>query len=114
MLIDKDTMLRRLGDNRKLLQSLAEMFPDEAANVLAAIKDARATKNAGEVHLNAHTLKGMCKMFDATSAADAASDLETTAAGGNLGSELQVSTLTSELDRAVQAVRSLHESLATS
>ncbi|HEX4603367.1 MAG TPA: response regulator, partial [Candidatus Angelobacter sp.] len=68
--IDKENMLRRFGGNQELLQSLVQMFPEESEKVLTAMKAARSDKKADQVHLNAHTLKGMCKMFEAAAAAD--------------------------------------------
>jgi two-component system sensor histidine kinase/response regulator len=111
--IDKENMLRRFGGDQELLLSLTEMFPDEAAKLLTALRDARVAHKADEVQLNAHTLKGMCKMFEASTAAEAASDLEVTAAAGGLGTDIQVNTLNEELARVVSAVRSFQETLCS-
>ncbi|HEX4605031.1 MAG TPA: Hpt domain-containing protein, partial [Candidatus Angelobacter sp.] len=111
--IDKENMLRRFGGNQELLQSIAQMFPEESEKVLAAMKAARSDKKADQVHLNAHTLKGMCKMFEAAAAADAASDLEATASAGGLGTDVQVDLLSEELSRVVQAVKVFQQTLTS-
>ena len=110
-LISQEEMLNRVGGNRKLLRDLAEMFPDESRKLLAAMKEARSAKNAPEVQLNAHTLKGICKMFGASAAAAAALDLETAGSTGGLGTDEQVNVLTDELDQVVQAVNTFHSVL---
>jgi HPt (histidine-containing phosphotransfer) domain-containing protein len=103
--IDKEEMLTRVGGNRELLSSLIEMFPEESAKLLAAMREARSSNNAAGVQINAHTLKGTCKMFAAATAAALASDLEVAAAAGDLGTEIQMNKLCEEVDRAVQAAQ---------
>src|SRR5207302_1497658 len=109
--INQEKLLERVGGDQELLVSMAGMFPDEVQKCMSALEAARSAKNASDVQMNAHTLKGICNMFDATLAAGTALDLETTAQDGALGSEKQISILRAELDRAVHAVRQLQATL---
>jgi two-component system sensor histidine kinase/response regulator len=111
IVIDRDEMLRRLGGDQSLLQSLAEMFPDESNKLYIAIKEGRSAQIAGDVEINAHTLKGICSMFGATVAANLARELEMAAAAGNLGTDIQVENLGNELVRVSRAVTILGETL---
>jgi two-component system, sensor histidine kinase and response regulator len=111
IVIDRDEMLLRLGGDQSLLQSLAEMFPDESNKLYIAIKDGRSAQIAGEVEINAHTLKGICSMFGATVAANLARELEIGASAGNLGTDIQVENLGDELVRVTRAVATLGETL---
>src|SRR5437588_5629439 len=69
--INQEKLLERVGGDQELLASMAGMFPEEVQKCLSALDLARSAKNAGDVHMNAHTLKGICNMFDATLAASA-------------------------------------------
>src|SRR5205809_3577047 len=109
--INQEKFLERVGGDQELLVSMAGMFPDEVQKCLSALEAARSAKNASDVQINAHTLKGICNMFDATMAASAALALEVTAQDGALGSEAQVNILRAELDRAMLAVRQLQAAL---
>jgi two-component system sensor histidine kinase/response regulator len=111
IVIDRDEMLLRLGGDQSLLQSLAEMFPDESNRLYIAIKDGRSAQIAGDVEINAHTLKGICSMFGATVAANIARELEIGASAGNLGTDIQVENLGDELVRVTRAVATLGETL---
>jgi HPt (histidine-containing phosphotransfer) domain-containing protein len=104
-------MLRRLGGDQSLLQSLAEMFPGESNKLYIAIKDGRSAEIAGDVEINAHTLKGIFSMFGATVAANIARELEIGASAGNLGTDIQVENLGDELVRVSRAVATLGETL---
>jgi two-component system sensor histidine kinase/response regulator len=109
--INQEKLLERVGGDQELLVTMAGLFPEETQKCLSALEAARSAKNASEVHMNSHTLKGICNMFDAELAAGAALDLEITAKEGALGTETQMNTLRAELDRAVQAVRQLQAAL---
>ena len=109
--INQEKLLERVGGDQELLVNMASLFPEEAQKCMVALEAAHSTKNAREVQINAHTLKGICNMFDATQAANAALDLEMTAHDGALGSETQINTLRAELDRAVEAIKQFHATL---
>ena len=111
IVFDRDEMLRRLGGDQSLLQSLAEMFPDESNKLYIAMKEGRSARIAGDVEISAHTLKGICSMFGATVAADIARELEMGAAAGNLGTDIQVEKLGEELVRVSRAVTILGQKM---
>jgi CheY-like chemotaxis protein len=111
IVIDRDDVLRRLGGDQKLLQSLAEMFPAESNKLYIALKAGRSAQIAGDVEISAHTLKGICSMFGATVASDIARELEMGASAGNLGTDIQVENLGVELVRVSRAVTTLGETL---
>jgi len=98
--IDKQDMLQRFGGNRDLLRTATNIFPEEAAKVLAALERSRSGGSPKGVELHAHTLKGLCAMFEAAAAAKVALELEKAARSGDLGTDAQVSALREELARA--------------
>jgi signal transduction histidine kinase/DNA-binding response OmpR family regulator len=103
-LINVQLVLGRFGGTRKLLQKAVGMFPFEAQATLVAIEQARAAGDLTDLQTSAHTLKGICRMFEANDAAQAAAELETTARSGSLGTDQQVEQLKTELRRALAAV----------
>jgi signal transduction histidine kinase/CheY-like chemotaxis protein/HPt (histidine-containing phosphotransfer) domain-containing protein len=109
--IDVQKVLGRCGGDQELLVTLAEIFPDESRKLLASLVAARASGNAGAVHFNAHSLKSMCKAFDAHEAAGAAFELEQAGNHGSLGTDEQWNSLQTELARAIDAVTHLQNSL---
>jgi two-component system sensor histidine kinase/response regulator len=102
--INIQVVLGRFGGNQKLLQQAAGMFPSEADAALAAIIQARAAGDLAHLESFAHTLKGICRMFEANDAAQIAFVLETAARSGNLGTDAQVEQLKSQLSLAIGAV----------
>jgi HPt (histidine-containing phosphotransfer) domain-containing protein len=105
--IDLDAVLARCGGDYDLLGTLAGMFPTESRKLLNALEQARAAGDLHGVQINAHTLKGMCGIFEATQAAGAAFELEHAAGAGNLGTDQEVEALRAELVRAIEAVTQL-------
>jgi signal transduction histidine kinase/CheY-like chemotaxis protein len=103
-LINVQIVLGRFGGNRSLLQEAAAMFPAEAKTVVGALEQARAAGNATGVQAAAHTLKGICKLFEASEAAQAALELETAGRDGSLGTDEQFERLQAELRRAIAAI----------
>jgi response regulator RpfG family c-di-GMP phosphodiesterase len=103
--LDFELVLKRFGGNKALLQRAAAMFPSELEMVLTAIDQARSEANLADLQTAAHTLKGMCRMFEVNAAAQAASELETTARQGGLGADEEIARLRSEVRRGVEAVR---------
>jgi signal transduction histidine kinase/CheY-like chemotaxis protein len=102
--IDASAVLRRLGGNHELLATLVGMFPSESSKLLASLDKARASADSRGMEIHAHTLKGMCGMFDAAEAGQAAFVLEKGARAGDLGTDEQVAFLKKEISRAVDAV----------
>ena len=102
--INIDLALGRLGGNKALLKRVADMFPSQVDTMLRAIDQARALGDTQKLLNSSHTLKGMCRTFEATDAAQAAFELETAARGGNLGTDQQVEQLNTRVLQAVKAV----------
>jgi two-component system sensor histidine kinase/response regulator len=111
LVIDREEMLRGLGGNQTLLQTLAEMFPEESGKLYTAMQEARCARSAGDLEIRAHTLKGICKMFGATLAAGTAHELEDAASSGSLGTDAQMETLGEELARVCRVVAVFGETL---
>jgi CheY-like chemotaxis protein len=107
IVIVADAVLARCGGDPELLAALAGMFPEESHKILHDLKQARASGDVTGVQLHAHSLKGMCNTFEARDAANAAFALEECAREGDLGTDGQLELLTTELDRAIDAVTQL-------
>jgi CheY-like chemotaxis protein len=105
--IDVDLVLGRFGGNRTLLQQVAGMFAPESELLLASIDRARAASKFSELESNAHTLKGMCRMFEVNHASNIAFELETAGRDGNAGADAQVELLKLEIRRAASAIAQL-------
>jgi signal transduction histidine kinase/CheY-like chemotaxis protein len=102
--INIQLVLGRFGGNRTLFQKAAEMFTTEAKSLMEALERARKACKVQELETAAHTLKGICRMFEATGAAEIAFKLETAARSGSTGADDDVELLRKEIDRAVDAV----------
>jgi HPt (histidine-containing phosphotransfer) domain-containing protein len=87
--------------------TLVGMFPGELRKLLTTLEQARAAGDVHGVQINAHTIKGMCGMFEAKQAASAALELEKAAGDGHLGTDQQFEALRVELSRAMHAVTEL-------
>jgi HPt (histidine-containing phosphotransfer) domain-containing protein len=107
-------VLSRFGGNKNLLQKAAKMFPSESDAVLSAIDQAKSEGNLPNLESAAHTLKGLCRMFEANDAAGIAFEMETGARAGNLATEEQVQRLKSEIRRAAESIAQLVDQLAQS
>jgi HPt (histidine-containing phosphotransfer) domain-containing protein len=102
--IDADAVLVRCGGDHDLMGELAGMFPVESRRLLKTLEQARAAGDLHGVQINAHTIKGMCGVFEASQAAGAALELERAAGEGQLGTEQQFQALNAELSRVMEAV----------
>jgi len=105
--INFEAVLRRCGGDHELLATVAGMFPPESGKLVKSMEEARAASDWLTMQRSAHTLKGMCGMFEATRAANAARDLEQVARAGSPGTSEQVDLLKTELASAVEAVTQL-------
>jgi two-component system sensor histidine kinase/response regulator len=102
--IDIVALLNRCGGDEELMQTVTEMFPEEARRLMRLIGEARTSADAKNLQLHAHTLKGMCKMFGLAEAAEAAYTLEKEGRNGGSGTDMQMASLTSEMSRGLEAV----------
>ncbi len=112
-LLNRDALLARVGGDPELLLDMASIFPDEVSKCMEELDQARLANNSAGIEMSAHTLKGICKTFDANVAASAAYDLELAAKDGALGTDAQISKLRTEVDLAIAAVRQLRVILST-
>ena len=102
--IDVQCVLRRFGGIASLLQEAAAMFPPEADALLAAIELACRESDLPKLQSGAHTLKGICKMFEANAAADLAFEFEAAAREGTPTTERQLDRLKAEVLLAKEAI----------
>jgi HPt (histidine-containing phosphotransfer) domain-containing protein len=109
--IDLDIVLDRCGGDQDLLLELATMFPTEASNSLAALRQAHERGDFAGVRLNAHTLKGMCRAFELQETAESAAALEETARRENPLTPAQLQEFDSVLHQAIATVESLRMEL---
>jgi len=105
--INFDAVLKRCGGDHDLLATVAGMFPSESSKLFKSMEESRAASDWLTMQRSAHTLKGMCGMFEATRAANAARELEQIARDGSPGTSEQIELLKTELAYAVEAVTQL-------
>jgi CheY-like chemotaxis protein len=110
--IDVAFVLQRFGGNKTLLRQTADMFSAESSVLLIKIERAHVEADLPSLQSAAHTLKGMCRIFEANEAAQAAFMLEGVARAGSAGTDQQVEGLKSELRRAAEAIAELDRQLA--
>jgi len=102
--LNLEVVLSRFGGNRELLKKAARMFPAESVTAIAAVDQARATGNIADLETAAHTLKGLCRMFEASEAAQWAFDVETAARGGHSGTNSQIEMLKAAVESAARSI----------
>jgi HPt (histidine-containing phosphotransfer) domain-containing protein len=109
-MLDRETVLARVGGNAGLLRQLVGVFRDDCGRLVPELQAALAAGNAADARRPAHTLKSMVAFFGAAAAAGAAARLEALAASGNLtGADGELGTLVKELDRLQQALAAVCE-----
>ena len=97
---DRNAALARVGGDAELLKELAELFSQEWPRSLVKLHEALERHDSAGVQSAAHGLKGAAANFGATSAVDAASDLEKLARSARM-------------DEAPQALATLEDALAS-
>lgn len=75
-LIDFEELLERTENDRELMRDLLTIFKDEFPQRLQALNHAVASRNAANVILEAHALKGMLSSLAAIEVAAAVAELE--------------------------------------
>jgi signal transduction histidine kinase/DNA-binding response OmpR family regulator/HPt (histidine-containing phosphotransfer) domain-containing protein len=110
--IDVALVLERFGGNQVLLRQTAAMFSAEASILLIKIERAHAEADLPNLQSAAHTLKGICRTFEANEAAQAAFLLEMGTQAGSAGTNQQVEELKLEVRRAAEAIAELDRQLA--
>ena len=81
---DRDDVLARLDGNEEMLQQVIEVFQNEAAQQLAAIRAAAQSGDAHALDRAAHSLKGSLAFFAAPAAVAPAVRLEAMGRSGDL------------------------------
>ena len=104
---DADRLLDRLNGDRRLMRELITIFRADAPAVIRRIKRAGSKRDAGALGQAAHALKGSLSTIGASSAQEAAAQLEAAARAGNVTRTLIDAVLTemSRLDKALQPRR---------
>lgn len=110
--LNVELLLERFGGSRDLLRKAAGMFPAECTSALSSIEKAQAAGDMRQLEMAAHTIKGLCGIFEATEAAQAALEMEMAARSGNPEAVPSLERLKSVLDSAAQSVERLSEELA--
>jgi two-component system, sensor histidine kinase and response regulator len=78
---DIQTIRSRLGGDEELVSQLLQLFLDSCPDLMARISDGIAHRNAAQVRIATHTLRGVAAQFSAAGVVSVAAALESTAAG---------------------------------
>jgi HPt (histidine-containing phosphotransfer) domain-containing protein len=81
---DQDELMERIDGDVEFLEESLEIYDEDAAPLLAQVREAVAARDAGALTTAAHTLKSMVSNFAATAAAEAARTLEMRGREGRL------------------------------
>lgn len=108
--IPLEKLLHRCDGDRELVSTMIDMFPEEAHKLLRDLEDARTAHDLPAFQRHSHTLKGLCRTFEAPDAAIAALALEEEAQKGATGTDQQPQTLKMEVGRTIDAVNELQQS----
>ena len=103
---DRKDALARIADDEELLQSLIDMFIDDASSYLGEIDSARAASDMPHLARAAHTIKGVLATFSAGPAHNAALALEVAAKHPEEGADLTdlIARLKHETERFLAAI----------
>lgn len=105
--IDFEELLERAENDRELMRDLLAIFKDEFPQRLQALSHAVASRNAANVILEAHALKGMLSNLAAIEVAAAVAELEQFARNNEtsklLDSVPRFEVIAKELSRQVEA-----------
>jgi len=82
--LDRKAILAQLQGDEALLRELIRLFQDDTPRLVEEARTALDRGDASSLHRAAHTIKGSLGYFGATPAVEAAWQLETLAATGNL------------------------------
>jgi PAS domain S-box-containing protein len=105
--LDLATALARVGEDRELLQELAELFLQECPRLMQRVRAALADQDPLQLKCAAHSLKGSIDSFAAKDAYDAALALEISGRNGNLvGAREACAVLEKEVKRLTEALDS--------
>ena len=74
--LNREELFDRMDNDEELIQDLIELFLEDYPDLLKQIEDAIAEKNAADLKMAAHTLKGSVGNFCAPNAIEAAFEME--------------------------------------
>ncbi|MDM8515703.1 response regulator [Desulfobacterales bacterium HSG16] len=106
--LDKKDILRRLGGNKVLFDTLCKLFIKEIPKVLENLRQAIANNNMDGILLYAHSLKGTCMNMSAKTCQNFAEQLERIAREGGQKSEQIIplfEKLEQELDKVMDIIQ---------
>ena len=99
--------LDRMGGDEELLHSQMEFFLAEAPPLAEQLSMAWAERDAGNLRLHAHRLRGLVATFDHAEALRLAQDLEQAALDENYsGTESSALQLTAQVQELAKSIRS--------
>jgi two-component system sensor histidine kinase/response regulator len=105
---DAAAFLRRIGDDRALAGAMAALFLELCPALLDAVRQAVHHRDAVALAQAAHALKGSVGNFGATTATDAAAQLETIGQRGDVAAASDVlRDLETALEQLSPALREL-------
>ncbi len=84
--LDPAAILERLGGDAEMLREVAELFRQDAAQLLVDLEDALACGDAPRIKRSAHSLKGSAGLFAAEEVTATAQELENLGESGDLTS----------------------------
>ncbi len=82
--VDEQAALHALDGSRALLHDLAEMFCEDAPQVMSDLKEAVEADDSAAARRAAHNIKGLAATFYAKPTVEIAHRLELEAAGGHI------------------------------
>lgn len=101
-ILDRDTLMERINGDPQLLGEIAGLFLQNCGTLMASVREAMASRNAGQFAHGVHTLRGMFRSLSAIAAQEVTEELE----GLNLGDEQEKAEATYVLlEREVRALK---------
>jgi two-component system sensor histidine kinase/response regulator len=107
MVVEREGLLESLDNNTQLLKEVIGVFLADCPGKLAELRTAVTTRNSNQIASGSHALRGSVGIFGATSAVQAAQNLEFMAAQGKVEGvgeaffvlERELALVTSALDQ---------------
>jgi HPt (histidine-containing phosphotransfer) domain-containing protein len=105
--VDRDSVMKRLGGDEELFRSFIEVFTEDSPAMMQQLRDAVAERNSSLIQRSAHSLRGLAANFNAAGVVELASKLEQAGKDGDLS---EANSLMTQLNEAMEQ---LQETLAT-
>jgi CheY-like chemotaxis protein/anti-sigma regulatory factor (Ser/Thr protein kinase) len=104
--VDRDSVMKRLGGDEELFRSFIEVFTEDSPAMMQQLRDAVAERNSSLIQRSAHSLRGLAANFNAAGVVELASKLEQAGKDGDLS---EANSLMTQLNEAMEQ---LQETLA--